>query len=105
VQISRHDVGIKFFPPSGFMLLMPNPAMRNRVLACNGGLTIGRAKLQLLPWTCKVGAEAAKLSPSKFVPSSKVFPAMHDRRLSFNVCFHTGCDPRGHAAPQPLLGR
>jgi hypothetical protein len=44
------------------MLLMPNPAMRNRVLACNGGLTIGRAKLQLLPWTHKVGAEAAKLS-------------------------------------------
>jgi hypothetical protein len=36
--------------------------MHDRALAYNGGLTVGRAKLQLLPWMRMVGAESAKLS-------------------------------------------
>jgi hypothetical protein len=44
------------------MLLLPTADLRDRVLASNAGLTIGRAKLQLLPWARLVGAEATKLA-------------------------------------------
>jgi hypothetical protein len=62
LDIPHHDVGVKFYPPSGFLLLLPSPNLRDHVLASNDGLTIRRAKLQLLPWTCLAGAEAAKMA-------------------------------------------
>jgi hypothetical protein len=55
-------VGVEFYPPNGFLLLLPSPELRDHVLAANGGLTVGHAKLQLLPCTHLAGAEAAKLA-------------------------------------------
>jgi hypothetical protein len=43
-------------PPKGFLLLLSTPTLRDR------GLSIDRVMLQLIPWTCMAGAEAAKLS-------------------------------------------
>jgi hypothetical protein len=60
--IPRRDIEVDFFPPKGFLLLLPSPDLRDRGLSCNDGFSIGRAKLQLLPWTRLVGAEAAKLA-------------------------------------------
>jgi hypothetical protein len=62
IGIPRCNVDVDFYPPKGFLLLLPTPALRDRALACNGGLPVGRAKLQLLPWSRMVGAEVAKLS-------------------------------------------
>jgi hypothetical protein len=55
-------MGVEFYPPSGFLLLLPSQDLHDHVLASNDGLTIGCAKLQLLPWTCLAGAEAAKMA-------------------------------------------
>jgi hypothetical protein len=61
LEIPQGDVVVDFFPPQGFLLLLPEPGLRDRALSSNGGLAVGRAKLQLLPWMRKAGAEAAKL--------------------------------------------
>jgi hypothetical protein len=61
LEIPQGDVVVDFFPPQGFLLLLPEPVLRDRALSSNGGLAVGRAKLQLLPWMRKAGAEAAKL--------------------------------------------
>jgi hypothetical protein len=53
---------VDFFPPKGFLLLLPSPNLRDQALSCNDDVSIGHAKLQLLPWALLVGAEAAKLS-------------------------------------------
>jgi hypothetical protein len=60
--VPRHDVGVDFFPPKGFLLLLPSPAIRDQALTFNDGITIGRVKLHLIPWTRMAGAKAAKLS-------------------------------------------
>jgi hypothetical protein len=39
------DVGVEFYPLNGFLLLLPSLELRDRVLAANGGLTVGRVKL------------------------------------------------------------
>jgi hypothetical protein len=59
--IPCHDVTINFYPWGGFLLLLPSPAIRDKVLAANAGLTIDKAKLQQLPWTRLAGTEATKL--------------------------------------------
>jgi hypothetical protein len=59
--IPRCDFVVDFYPPKGFLLLLPTPALRDRALACSGGLPAGPAKLQLLLWTRMAGAEVAKL--------------------------------------------
>jgi hypothetical protein len=33
----------------GFLLLLPSMDLRDRVLSCDDGVSIGRAKLQLIP--------------------------------------------------------
>jgi hypothetical protein len=55
------DISVDFFPPKGFMLLLPSPRLRDRVLDNNFELVAGQAKIQLLPWTRLAGAEACKL--------------------------------------------
>jgi hypothetical protein len=45
LEIPCHDVGVKVYPSSGFLLLLPLPELRDHLLACNGGLTVGHAKL------------------------------------------------------------
>jgi hypothetical protein len=61
-EILCRDIGVKFYPPSGFLLLLPTSALCDKVQVGNAGLTINRAKLQLLPWTHLAGPEATKLS-------------------------------------------
>jgi hypothetical protein len=56
-----HGIGVELSPPKGFLLLLPTPDIRHHVLTANAGLAVGRAKLQLMPWTRLAGVEAAKL--------------------------------------------
>jgi hypothetical protein len=60
--IPRRDIEVDFFPPKGFLLLLPSLDLRDWALSCNDDVSIGRAKLQLLPWARLVGTEATKLS-------------------------------------------
>jgi hypothetical protein len=60
--IPHRDIGVEFYPPKGFLLLLPSPAIRDRALSSNAGVAVGRGKLQLMPWTRLAGAETAKLS-------------------------------------------
>jgi hypothetical protein len=60
--VHRWDVEVDFYPNKGFLVLLPTPVLRDRILTANSGIPVGRAKLQLLPWTRLAGAEAIKLS-------------------------------------------
>jgi hypothetical protein len=62
LEIPRCDVGVDFYPPSGFLMLLPSPELCDRVLAFSSGLAVGLAELQLMSWTRLAGAEASKLS-------------------------------------------
>jgi hypothetical protein len=59
--VPRCDLEVEYFPAKGFHVLLPTPAIRDRVLSLNTGLTIGQAKLQLLPWTSMASTELVKL--------------------------------------------
>jgi hypothetical protein len=59
--VHRYDIGVELFPPQRFLLLLSSPDLWDRALSCNDDVGIGRAKLQLLPWTRLVGAKAASL--------------------------------------------
>jgi hypothetical protein len=89
LEIPQGDVVVDFFPPQGFLLLLPEPGLRDRALSSNGGLAVGRAKLQLLPWMRKAGAEAAKL-PFRVRLCIEGLPP-HARRESGNSCLKLRC--------------
>jgi hypothetical protein len=55
------DVQVNLYPLNGFLLLLLTPAIRDKVLSHNAGLTVSRTKLQLLPWTRLTGAKATKI--------------------------------------------
>jgi hypothetical protein len=40
-EILQGDVVVDFFPPQGFLLLLPEPGLRDRALSSNDGLVIG----------------------------------------------------------------
>jgi hypothetical protein len=52
---------VDFYPPGGFLLLLPTSSLRDRALSCNVGFSVGRAKLQLIPLSRMAGVEVAKL--------------------------------------------
>jgi hypothetical protein len=52
---------VDFYPSKGFLVLLPTLTICDRALSANSGLTVGHAKLQLLPWTRMAGAEVLKL--------------------------------------------
>jgi hypothetical protein len=43
------------------LLLLPTPVLHDHILSANAGITMGCAKLHLLPWTRLAGAETIKL--------------------------------------------
>jgi hypothetical protein len=59
--VPRRAVGVDFFPPKGFLLLLPSPDLRGRAMAGDQGFSVGQARLHLMPWYRMAGAEAAKL--------------------------------------------
>jgi hypothetical protein len=61
IDIPAGDIGVDFYPPGGFLPLLPTPNHRDRALSSNDGITVGCVKLQLLPWTRMAGANAVKL--------------------------------------------
>jgi hypothetical protein len=61
LNIPIGDIDITFYPLGGFLLLLPTPNHHGRVLSSNDSITVGHAKLQLLPWTRMAGANAVKL--------------------------------------------
>jgi hypothetical protein len=43
--IPGRDIEVDFYPPKGFLLLLPSPSIHDRALSDNAGVTVGRAKL------------------------------------------------------------
>jgi hypothetical protein len=61
LDIHPRDVHVDFYPPKGFLLLLPSSEIRDHALSSNAGITAGRAKLQLIPWTRMARADVCKL--------------------------------------------
>jgi hypothetical protein len=61
LDVPLWDIMVDFYPNKGFLVLLPSPTLRDRVLTANFGVAVGRAKLQLLSWTRMAEAEAVTL--------------------------------------------
>jgi hypothetical protein len=61
LAVPKRDIEVDFYLGKGFLVLLPSPGHRDRILSANVGLAVGQAKLQLLPWTRLAGADNIKL--------------------------------------------
>jgi hypothetical protein len=59
--IPQRDIEVDFFLGKGFLVLMPSPSHRDSIISANTGISIGQAKLQLLPWARMARAESIDL--------------------------------------------
>jgi hypothetical protein len=81
--IPHRNIGVDFFPPTGFLVLLPSLSIRDRVLDNNNGHVVGQVRIQLLPWTRLIGAETSKLS---FKVRLRIEGILHHARQAATIC-------------------